>query len=199
MKIKRFFAKDMREALEQVKEHLGPDAVIMSNKKVAGGVEIVAAFDDAASAAPVSRQDDNEAIKRELVSQLTAARKRLMEEGKGLKPGATSAQPGFGYAPANNRAPAADSAPSSLPSFYARGREQDDASADSLSALLDRQQRFRQEGRPDSQSQAAGMPNSLGSNAGQGAVGSAASRQASADVPVNGGARYANLDPLSNT
>ncbi len=203
LKIKRFFAKDMREALEQVKEHLGPDAVIMSNKKVAGGVEIVAAFDDAASAAPVSRQDDNEAIKRELVSQLTAARKRLMEEGKGLKPGATSAQPGFGYAPANNRAPAADSAPSSLPSFYARGREQDDAPADSLSALLDRQQRFRQEGRPDSQSQAAGMPNSLGSNAGQGAVGSAArhdaSRQASADVPVNGGARYANLDPLSNT
>ncbi|EED27227.1 flagellar biosynthesis protein FlhF [Vibrio sp. 16] len=45
MKIKRFFAKDMRTALLQVKGELGDDAVIMSNKKVAGGVEIVAAVD----------------------------------------------------------------------------------------------------------------------------------------------------------
>lgn len=45
MKIKRFFAKDMKTALLQVKEELGVDAVIMSNKKVAGGVEIVAAVD----------------------------------------------------------------------------------------------------------------------------------------------------------
>ncbi|CAH8204112.1 flagellar biosynthesis protein FlhF [Vibrio aestuarianus] len=45
MKIKRFFAKDMRTALLQVKEELGAEAVIMSNKKVAGGVEIVAAVD----------------------------------------------------------------------------------------------------------------------------------------------------------
>lgn len=35
----------MRTALLQVKEELGSDAVIMSNKKVAGGVEIVAAID----------------------------------------------------------------------------------------------------------------------------------------------------------
>lgn len=45
MKIKRFFAKDMRAALAQVKETLGSDAVIMSNKKVNGGIEIVAAVD----------------------------------------------------------------------------------------------------------------------------------------------------------
>ncbi|MBS9897671.1 MULTISPECIES: flagellar biosynthesis protein FlhF [Vibrio] len=45
MKIKRFFAKDMRTALLQVKEDLGAEAVIMSNKKVAGGVAIVAAID----------------------------------------------------------------------------------------------------------------------------------------------------------
>ncbi|MCC4797806.1 flagellar biosynthesis protein FlhF [Enterovibrio norvegicus] len=45
MKIKRFFAKDMRTALAEVKEALGADAVIMSNKKVTGGVEIVAAVD----------------------------------------------------------------------------------------------------------------------------------------------------------
>ncbi|MGS0691401.1 flagellar biosynthesis protein FlhF [Shewanella sp. 30m-9] len=45
MKIKRFLAKDMRSALAQVKETLGSDAVIMSNKKVTGGIEIVAAVD----------------------------------------------------------------------------------------------------------------------------------------------------------
>jgi len=45
MKIKRFFAKDMRTAMSEVKEVLGPDAVIMSNKKVVGGIEIVAAVD----------------------------------------------------------------------------------------------------------------------------------------------------------
>lgn len=45
MKIKRFLAKDMRTALAQVKETLGSDAVIMSNKKVTGGIEIVAAVD----------------------------------------------------------------------------------------------------------------------------------------------------------
>ncbi|QIZ77344.1 flagellar biosynthesis protein FlhF [Ferrimonas lipolytica] len=45
MKIKRFFAKDMRTALAEVKDVLGAEAVIMSNKKVTGGVEIVAAVD----------------------------------------------------------------------------------------------------------------------------------------------------------
>jgi flagellar biosynthesis protein FlhF len=46
MKIKRFFAKDMRTALKEVKEELGAEAVIMSNKKLADGVEIVAAVDN---------------------------------------------------------------------------------------------------------------------------------------------------------
>jgi len=51
MKIKRFVAKDMRTALTEVKEFLGPDAIILSNKKVAGGVEIVAAVDPEAAPA----------------------------------------------------------------------------------------------------------------------------------------------------
>ncbi|MFT4938287.1 MAG: flagellar biosynthesis protein FlhF [Paraglaciecola sp.] len=45
MKIRRFYGKDMREALKQVKDELGGDAVIMSNKKLADGIEIVAAYD----------------------------------------------------------------------------------------------------------------------------------------------------------
>ena len=46
MKIKRFFAKDMRTALKEVKEVLGADAVIMSKKKLADGIELVAAIDE---------------------------------------------------------------------------------------------------------------------------------------------------------
>ncbi|MCR5536575.1 MAG: flagellar biosynthesis protein FlhF [Succinivibrio sp.] len=45
MKLKRFVASDMREALSQIKNELGADAVIMSNKRVAGGVEIVAGIE----------------------------------------------------------------------------------------------------------------------------------------------------------
>jgi len=45
MKIKRFFAKDMRQAIQQVRNALGADAVILSNKSVKGGVELVAAID----------------------------------------------------------------------------------------------------------------------------------------------------------
>jgi len=46
LKIKRFFAKDIRSALDEIKISLGPDAIIMSNKSVDGGVEIVAAIDE---------------------------------------------------------------------------------------------------------------------------------------------------------
>ncbi|AXK71202.1 flagellar biosynthesis protein FlhF [Lysobacter sp. TY2-98] len=45
MRIKRFVAPDMRTALKMVREEHGPDAVILSNKPVHGGIEIVAATD----------------------------------------------------------------------------------------------------------------------------------------------------------
>ncbi len=45
MKIKRYFAPDIRTAIRQVREQQGPDAVILSNRSVEGGVEIVAAVD----------------------------------------------------------------------------------------------------------------------------------------------------------
>ena len=51
MKIKRFFAKTMREAIRQVREEQGADAVILSNRRFGDGVEVVAATDyDAALA-----------------------------------------------------------------------------------------------------------------------------------------------------
>ena len=45
MKIKRFQAADVRQAIREVREVMGPDAVILSNNRVDGGVEIVAATD----------------------------------------------------------------------------------------------------------------------------------------------------------
>ena len=45
MKIKRFFSQDMRSAIRMVRDELGPDAVILSNNKVSGGIEVVAAID----------------------------------------------------------------------------------------------------------------------------------------------------------
>lgn len=45
MKIKRFFAADMRQAIRMVRQELGADAVILSNKRVNGGLEVVAAMD----------------------------------------------------------------------------------------------------------------------------------------------------------
>lgn len=45
MKIKRIFAPEMRQAIRLVREALGPDAVILSNRNVDGGIEIVAALD----------------------------------------------------------------------------------------------------------------------------------------------------------
>lgn len=45
MKIKRFVAPDMRTVLRRVREEQGPDAVILSNRSIDGGVEVVAATD----------------------------------------------------------------------------------------------------------------------------------------------------------
>ena len=45
MKIKHYRAADMRQALRQVREAQGPDAVILSSRRIANGVEVVAAVD----------------------------------------------------------------------------------------------------------------------------------------------------------
>ena len=43
MKIKRFVAADMRSAMNLVRKEHGPDAVILSNRRIEEGIEIVAA------------------------------------------------------------------------------------------------------------------------------------------------------------
>lgn len=46
MKVKRVFAPDMRQAMRRVRDDMGDRAVIISNHRVAGGVEVVAAREE---------------------------------------------------------------------------------------------------------------------------------------------------------
>jgi len=59
MKIKRYFAPDIRQAIRKVREEQGPDAVILSNRSVDGGVEIVAAVDYEAFVADLGNSGAN--------------------------------------------------------------------------------------------------------------------------------------------
>jgi flagellar biosynthesis protein FlhF len=45
VKIKRYMAASMRAALGQVRAEQGPDAVILSSRRVAEGIEVIAAVD----------------------------------------------------------------------------------------------------------------------------------------------------------
>ena len=45
MNIKRFVAPDMRQALGEVRKHLGVDAVMLSSRSLSDGVEVIAAID----------------------------------------------------------------------------------------------------------------------------------------------------------
>ncbi len=45
MKIKRFVAADMRQAMRLVREEQGPEAVILSTRRLADGIEVIAAID----------------------------------------------------------------------------------------------------------------------------------------------------------
>ncbi|MHB9051711.1 MAG: flagellar biosynthesis protein FlhF, partial [Thiomonas delicata] len=49
MKIKRYTGTSTREVLARIRNDLGPDAVILSNREIVGGVELMAAVDFDAS------------------------------------------------------------------------------------------------------------------------------------------------------
>ena len=125
MKLKRFVAKDMREALTMVKDELGEDAIIMSNKRVAAGVEIVAGIESKVSPmlplgerevgddkvelseqSPKSPPRKNQAYAKSLIEILE--RQNAMSKEQGDKLSGAIAQ-----LPAHKAAHAAQSAPKS--------------------------------------------------------------------------------------
>jgi len=69
MKVKRFFAPDTGKALRMVRDEMGADAIILSNKKVAGGVEVVCTDDYDA----VTRQQNRQLSKSPSKTSMTAA------------------------------------------------------------------------------------------------------------------------------
>ncbi|WP_159653523.1 flagellar biosynthesis protein FlhF [Vibrio atypicus] len=141
MKIKRFFAKDMRTALLQVKGELGDDAVIMSNKKVAGGVEIVAAVDnDGASSRPTNNNYGSSPrhTPRQAPASLPTPSKRQLEDDRVT----LQTQADSGRSMTQRFA--------NMLKQYSSGRPEeeqtDEQGADSLSALLQRQSSARSGG-----------------------------------------------------
>ena len=129
MKIKRFFAKDMRSALKEVKETLGADAVIMSKKKLADGIELVAAIDEAdlankkpAEPEPSIRMPRNKILRKEPAMAQPKERPAMTEP--------------FSAAAAR---PQAKSKMSAYDDYDQMDSMQQEAPADSLEALLKRQ------------------------------------------------------------
>lgn len=57
MKISRFFGANSRDVMRQVRQVLGPDALIVSNRSVDGGIEVLATVDGAFDDAPQHAQD----------------------------------------------------------------------------------------------------------------------------------------------
>ena len=78
MRIQRYIAKDMRTALAQVREALGPDAVILSSGKIGDEVEVVAAMDmevarAVENAPPATRMHDRDSFARQQALASVAA------------------------------------------------------------------------------------------------------------------------------
>jgi flagellar biosynthesis protein FlhF len=89
MKVKRIFAPDMRQAMKRVRDEIGPQAIIVSNHRIAGGVEVVAAHEQDFERAQSQFKEDRTVRQRRdsQVDILTSASRRppvtqTLEEGK---------------------------------------------------------------------------------------------------------------------
>lgn len=118
MKISRFFGANSRDVMRQVRQVLGPDALIVSNRSVDGGIEVLAtvdgAFDDAPQHAQASAPQgyaDGHAPARAPAAPVppqapapyghAAPANLAPQPGYGAPPVPVAApQPGYGVAPA---------------------------------------------------------------------------------------------------
>lgn len=106
MQVKRFVGANMRLALKQVREAMGPDAIILSNKRVPEGVEILTAlapdatndtplsdnpFADAVAAQPSAVKAVPSNLERELEKMQSNARQRADELARRFSKPATTA------------------------------------------------------------------------------------------------------------
>lgn len=107
MKAKKIIAPDMRQALKMVRDQMGDDAVILSNRKVANGVEVTAtvdyqavvsahrdrqrqqahvpAFMDRDAEVSVPAGDEKRLIKQDLLAAKQEAERRLAQRDAGQR------------------------------------------------------------------------------------------------------------------
>lgn len=74
MQVKRFFAADMRQAMNRVKEELGADAAILSTHRLAGGIELTAALDYSVQPVSAHANPELEAELRKTSQKILGAR-----------------------------------------------------------------------------------------------------------------------------
>ncbi len=74
MKVKRFFATDTRTAMREVREAFGSDAVILANREVDGGIELIAAIDYDANALSESVSQAEKMTTKKSVSSFSGHR-----------------------------------------------------------------------------------------------------------------------------
>lgn len=127
MKVKRFVAPDMRQAIRWVRDEQGPEAVILSSRKTAEGVEIVSAVDFDESV--VQRLVDGARSVSGNSGAQPPAQAQRGESGAGESKGQSDAHPRRAPQRANvdgatkNRPAGSDGARTSQPPTPAQGRE----------------------------------------------------------------------------
>lgn len=108
MKIKRYTGTNTREVLTRIRNDLGAEAVILSNREIVGGVELMAAVDFDASRFPSDEQGETAVPVEASASQAVAA-------PKAAAPAVTNVAPQPAAPPVPARAPAASARPVDLP------------------------------------------------------------------------------------
>ena len=114
MKVKRFFASDMRQAIQQVREALGADAVILSNRSVPNGVEILAAVDYDAELINQALQETEKEKPKAPPARTSPPSVKTADSGAWASPSPPQAQPAsaFSYPTWQNEKPGQSSQPS---------------------------------------------------------------------------------------
>ncbi|MGA8008735.1 MAG: hypothetical protein WCA24_05000, partial [Thiomonas sp.] len=100
MKIKRYTGTNTREVLTRIRNDLGAEAVILSNREIVGGVELMAAVDFDASRFPSDEQGETAVPVEASSSQAVAA-------PKAAAPAVTNVTQQSAAPPVPARAPAA--------------------------------------------------------------------------------------------
>jgi flagellar biosynthesis protein FlhF len=93
MKMKRYVAADMRGALNAIRDEQGPDAVILSTRRMSGGVEVCAAVDIelAAGQGTLAETAALKQLERDMVQQLEQEQAETAASGPAPRSGVAAA------------------------------------------------------------------------------------------------------------